>query len=274
VGAVAILLALLAVAVVGALVLAYRRRVRSSGSASLRSSSSRTGGRLAQRVEQAHTGEEVAGDRYVDHQAAVWESSGGGRPGRPVLFEEDLGRPDPRSPEAYDVSGLYADERSPAGFDESVEDAVDDLAEADYRWDEPGAQAEGEADRAFAADLDEVDEDLEHDRFAPRRSPVEQGPAGEDEFVAELLGGGEADAAGSPDDPRPAGDPAEPLERRTPKAAADAYRQPLRLARTQQRPTGANRRSPEQMRAMLLNYRGGMKKGREEPHDGSMADEP
>ena len=45
------------------------------------------------------------------------------------------------------------------------------------------------------------------------------------------------------------------------------YRQPLRLAQTTQRSSGANRRSPDQVRSMLANYRGGLSKGRSEPTD-------
>lgn len=271
------LLALLALAAVAALVVVYQRRVRSVGP----SVSRRGGGRLAERVAQSSAEEAAAREAYVDEQAAVWESGLGARSGRPVLFEEDLGRPDPRSPEAYDVSDLYAPvedlEGQPAPG--SMEDAVDDLVAADFGWDMSEA-GEGEADRAFAADLDdldEVDDADEFDRFAPRRSPLESpgDAAGADEFVSELLGTGEVVAGPIAGDIEPASPaPGEPLERRTPKATADSSKQPLRLARTQQRPSGTSRRSPEQMRAMLLNYRGGIKKGREQPRDDSAVDEP
>jgi hypothetical protein len=54
------------------------------------------------------------------------------------------------------------------------------------------------------------------------------------------------------------------LVKRTPKKQkADAVGTgPLRAANTQQRPTSASRRSPEEVRKMLSRYRGGLQKGR------------
>jgi signal transduction histidine kinase len=64
------------------------------------------------------------------------------------------------------------------------------------------------------------------------------------------------------------------LVKRTPKKQSNTAvgTGPLRTASTSQRPTGSTQRSPEEVRAMLSRYRGGLKRGREpgdEPTSGT-----
>jgi hypothetical protein len=61
------------------------------------------------------------------------------------------------------------------------------------------------------------------------------------------------------------------LIKRTPKKRSNTATGtgPLRTAATSQRPTGQTQRSPEEVRAMLSRYRGGLKKGRTGADEGS-----
>lgn len=274
-----------------AAVLLYRQRADGGGLPRPRGKST---GRLAQRVQDGRGSiQEPWRDEFVDSQAAVWDVGHDRPPDTDDLFPDDVPVVEPRgrAREEFFNELPYAEDDD----DEDVDDGVDDDAVDAY--DERAA----DEDEAYADDDSEpssrravvtptlvvLDEDEDVDRFAPRSSYV-PGLAEEDELGEEFLGelmddevlveeaaeaapaavfDAEPELDDDEDDNESAPDGTKPLARRTPKAGDEVYRRPLRLAQTTQRPSGGNRRSPEQVRSMLANYRTGLSKGRREPTD-------
>jgi hypothetical protein len=291
---------LLVVAVAAAAVFVYYQRGRSTLGVSRPGTGS--SGRLAQRVEDARTTTtEASPDEFVDAQAAVWDVGGE----RPAVDPDDLFVEDPPVVDpgpSRDRRDEFFDELPYAEDDDEDEERVDELDDG-----EPTASSSRpRGTPVITPTVFVLDEDEDVDRFAPRSSYV-AGLADEDEEGGEglaLVADETEPAAADPlfaevdeeleladdvddefdadeefeleeefevdedeDEEAVASDGPQPLARRTPKAGEEAYRRPLRLAQTTQRPSGTNRRSPDEVRSMLANYRGGLTKGRSEPTD-------
>ena len=151
-------------------------------------------------------------------------------------------------------NGGAPDPEQNALFDAAQEMAVDDIEMEADSWLDPVESADGVDEEAEVESSASEIEYAELLREAPDYVP--------DDLVGQVADDEPDDQ--HVDDPVGPEQTSAPLAQRTPKERSDERvgGGELRMAQTNQRPAGRKARSPEEVRSLLSNYRGGLERGR------------